>query len=294
MMKTNFHCHIYRCGHAVGDEEEMVKSAIMEGIEELGFSEHVPLPHYRKHLLKGIPSTIGNSHAFASACLAIINNGPNMRLTYDKKDEHINKVKELKEKYADQITIYQGFEAEYFEEYLDYYQDLLTSGEVDYLILGHHFNKYSVASRYYGKVDITDEEIIQYKNDILKALDTELFTYLAHPDLFMIGKMEFDELCENITREICQKNQEKDIPLEVNAGGIRRGYRKVGDELQYPYPNTHFFDIASEIGCKVVLGLDVHDPNHFNQDDMAALEKFAWRHQLKVISKPVFKHGKMK
>ena len=88
-----------------------------------------------------------------------------------------------------------------FEEYLDYYQGLLNSGEADYLILGNHFNKYTVHTRYYGKMDISDEEIISYKNDLLKALDTNLFSYVAHPDLFMVGKVYFDELCENITRK---------------------------------------------------------------------------------------------
>ena len=54
MKKTNFHTHTYRCGHANGSEEEMVCSAIKMGIEELGISEHVPLPHYRQHLLKSL------------------------------------------------------------------------------------------------------------------------------------------------------------------------------------------------------------------------------------------------
>lgn len=293
-MKTNYHTHTFRCGHAIGDEEEMVISALNEGIEVLGFSEHVPLPHYRKHLLKGIPYTIGNFHFFGSACLSILKNGPAMRLPYSKKDIHIEKVKELKEKYKDQITIYQGFEAEYFEEYLDYYQELLDSGEIDYLILGNHFDKYSVATKYYGKPAISDKEIISYKDNVLKALDTDLFTYIAHPDLFMIGKIYFDEFCENITREICQKALEKDVPLEINAGGIRRGYRRVNDELLYPYPNSHFFDIVSEMGCKVILGIDGHSPDHFNQDDFEALERFAWRHNLNVIEQPVFKKGKIK
>ncbi|WRK52631.1 hypothetical protein SD457_20290 [Coprobacillaceae bacterium CR2/5/TPMF4] len=214
-------------------------------------------------------------------------------ITIFKKDIHIEKVKELKEKYKDQITIYQGFEAEYFEEYLDYYQELLDSGEIDYLILGNHFDKYSVATKYYGKPAISDKEIISYKDNVLKALDTDLFTYIAHPDLFMIGKIYFDEFCENITREICQKALEKDVPLEINAGGIRRGYRRVNDELLYPYPNSHFFDIVSEMDCKVILGIDGHSPDHFNQDDFEALERFAWRHDLNVIEQPVFKKGRL-
>lgn len=291
-MKTNFHTHTFRCGHAVGNEETMVKAAIEEDFEVLGFSEHIPLPKYSKHIIKGMPYTFKNLRSFAVACKAILTGGPGMRMPYKDKQVHLDEVKRLKAAYADKITIYQGFEAEYFEEYLDYYQSLLTNGEVDYLILGNHFNKYTVHTRYYGRIDISDEDIINYKNDLLKAMDTDLFTYIAHPDLFMVGKVYFDDLCESITREICQKALEKDVCLEVNAGGIRRGYRKVGDEIQYPYPNTHFFDIVSEYGCKVILGIDGHTPDDFNQDDIEALEKFAWRHKLNLISMPEFKKGK--
>ena len=93
------------------------------------------------------------------------------------------------------------------------------------MILGNHFNKYTVHTRYYGKMDISDEEIISYKNDLLKALDTNLFSYVAHPDLFMVGKVYFDELCENITREICQKALEKDVPLYQPSLSPEKGYR---------------------------------------------------------------------
>ncbi len=75
MMKTNFHTHTFRCGHAVGNEEAMVKSAIEEGIEVLGFSEHVPLPRYRKHIFKGMRYTLNHFRSFAVACKAIITNG---------------------------------------------------------------------------------------------------------------------------------------------------------------------------------------------------------------------------
>lgn len=36
------------------------------------------------------------------------------------------------------------------------------------------------------------------------------------------------------------KALEKDVPLEVNAGGIRRGYRKVGDEINIHIPIVTF------------------------------------------------------
>ena len=49
---NNYHTHTYRCGHGYGSEEDMVKAAIDLNMQELGFSEHVPLPFYRLFLLK--------------------------------------------------------------------------------------------------------------------------------------------------------------------------------------------------------------------------------------------------
>ena len=50
-MKTNFHTHNYRCGHAVGNVEDYVKVAINEGYSELGISDHAPVPsHYEDRM----------------------------------------------------------------------------------------------------------------------------------------------------------------------------------------------------------------------------------------------------
>lgn len=289
-MKTNFHTHTYRCGHAIGNEKAMIESAIKNNFDILGICCHVPLPFYRKHLLKAFFHLKGK-RALLSFGKAFISGGPSMRMPYNQKKEHLQIVASLKEKYKDKIKIYQGFEAEYFEEYLPYYQAMLDKGEIDYLILGNHFNKYAIHNRYYGKPSITDQEIIQYKEDLLHALDTDLFSYIAHPDLFMIGKKRWDDVCEQITREICLKAKEKDIPLEVNAGGMRRGLRKVDDEMLYPYPNAHFWKIVSEIGNKVVLGFDAHSPEELDPFSYELMQNFVNKHNLQVVDTFPFKKG---
>ena len=114
MKKTNFHTHTYRCGHANGSEEEMVCSAIKMGIEELGISEHVPLPHYRQHLLKSLVAIRG-PRSFLSLVHAFIQNGPSMRMPYPDMENYLDKIKECQDKYQDQIMIYKCFEAEGLE-----------------------------------------------------------------------------------------------------------------------------------------------------------------------------------
>lgn len=45
-MKTNYHTHTARCMHAVGDDEDYVRSAIKGGFQELGFSDHSPWKYH--------------------------------------------------------------------------------------------------------------------------------------------------------------------------------------------------------------------------------------------------------
>ena len=290
MKKTNFHTHTYRCGHANGSEEEMVCSAIKMGIEELGISEHVPLPHYRQHLLKSLVAIRG-PRSFLSLVHAFIQNGPSMRMPYPDMENYLDKIKECQDKYQDQIRIYKGFEAEGLEEYFDYYQSLLYEHKVDYLILGHHFHKHCVHSDYYGKENMKKKDIYQYCNDVEKALETGLFSYLAHPDLFLIGYKEFDLDARTVSQRICEKAKELNIPLEVNAGGIRRGLRNVNGEMIYAYPNTHFWKIAGEVGNDVILGFDAHDPSDFNEAMYTQLLDFCKDNNLNVIDHFDFLQG---
>lgn len=284
-MKTNYHCHTYRCGHASGNEEEMIQAALKANFKIFGFSEHVPLPNYRLHLFKALLYAIKDTNSFFTCLRTIYHNGKPMRCPYNQKDEHLKLIKELKEKYKDKIDIIQGFEAEYLEEYLDYYKYLLENKEVDYLILGHHFNKYCIHNRYNGKNRMTDQDLYQYCEDLIKAMKTGLFTYIAHPDLFLLGRDSFDQVCQDITYKICYAAKEYDIPLEINGGGIRRGKKTFNNQRMYPYTNPEFFKIVSKVGNKVIIGIDCHNPNHFNDGIYEQLIEFSKEYNLNLITK---------
>ena len=44
-MKTNYHAHTHRCGHAEPNERAYVEAAIKEGFKIFGFADHVPQPY---------------------------------------------------------------------------------------------------------------------------------------------------------------------------------------------------------------------------------------------------------
>lgn len=291
MKKINYHTHTYRCGHAKGNEEDMIMAAIRNGIEELGLSDHIPLPRYRLHLLKSVPS-IRSLKSLISLVYAMIKNGPNMRMPYKTIDEHLETINELSEKYQKDIKIYKGFEAEYLEEYLNYYQSLLLNNKIDYLILGNHFNQHCIHSCYYGKPNLSKRELYSYCNDVEKAIETNLFSYIAHPDLFMIGYTHFDDDVKTVCQRICMKAKEYDIPLEINGGGMKRGLFSYDGEMLYQYPNARFWEIASEVGNKVVIGLDAHNPDDFNDVLYDQLKTFAGELDLNLVDHFELKKGK--
>lgn len=284
---NNYHTHTYRCQHAIGNERELVEKAVSEGYSELGFSDHVPLPNFRKHLLRALPYTLSSIHDILSWLKSFIRNGPGMRMPYKEKKKHEKEVTILKKEFASQIKIYQGYECEYFKDYLPYYQSLIDSKQVDYLIFGHHFHQYSISSSYYGKSIISDKEIVNYVDEAIEALNTGLFKYFAHPDLIFIGYHEWNDFLENQITRLLKVVKEKDILLEINAGGYIREPVLFKGELVYPYPNKQFWQFANKMKCKVILGLDVHSPEELNKQRYLQLEKFC--RELNII--PVKKLG---
>ena len=141
---------------------------------------------------------------------------------------------------------------------------------------------------------MTKKDIYLYCNDVEKALETNLFSYLAHPDLFLIGYNQFDLDVQTVSRRICQKAKDLNIPLEINAGGMRRGLKNINGEQLFLYPNAHFWDIASEVGNDVIIGFDAHDPSDFNDAMYNQMIKFAQDHRLHLIDHFDFLQGDFK
>lgn len=286
----NYHTHTYRCGHALGNEYEMVEAALHEGYQELGMSCHIALPHYRSHLLHSLTS-IRSLQGLKSCIGALLRNGPKMRMPYNEKQDYLDAL-DYCQKHFHYIKIYKGFEAEYFEDYLDYYQSLLDSGEVDYLILGHHFHKHSIHDCYYGRKNLKKKDLLHYAEELEKAMDTGLFSYVAHPDLFLMGYGKIDDVSKEVILHICKKAKATNTPLELNAGGVRKGKVKMNGKDVYPYANAYFFQIASMIGNDIILGLDAHSPDQLSYEMYHYLEKLAEEYHLHVLNHIEFKKGK--
>lgn len=232
MRKRNYHTHTMRCNHASGKDEQFVLSAIRGGFEVLGFSDHSPWDYS--------PSNYKGSH---------------IRMRLEEFDDYYESVSKLKEKYKDQIDIKIGLEVEYFPDYMDWLKSFIKEKKLDYIIFGNHFYRSDEYGPYYGHECTKDHILLQYAEDTIAGLQTGLYSYLCHPDLFMRGRSKFDDLAVEVSYRICKACKEMDIPLEYNLAGLEVSERM--HITQYPHPD--FWRIAAEVGNKVIIGCDAHD-----------------------------------
>ena len=241
-MIANYHTHTWRCNHAKGAEEEYVTRAISRGLEVLGFSDHSPYifpGEYYSHF----------------------------RMKMDLLDDYVDTVLTLRKKYEDRIQIPLGLEIEYYPDLIGELMPILRDRPIDYLLLGQHFVGNEVDEPYSGRAMGSEEHLKRYCRQVAEALNTGLFTYLAHPDLldFRGEKKVYQEHMALICREAKQCG----IPLEFNLLGLRNGRN---------YPNPLFWELAAREGNRVVLGCDAHSPEALS--DLAAEET-----ALKILSR---------
>lgn len=226
----NYHTHTMRCGHANNfSDSEYIQSAKQAGLTTIGFSDHVPNTEFE------YPD---NKH----------------RMDITDVDEYLTAIDSLRKENPD-MTILSGFEAEYDPAKKEFLVGLRD--KVDYLILGQHFLRDGI-----NKLDDKNnpDYPLEYARQVCEAMDTGLFDMIAHPDIFMVqlnsiekkeDKKKFMKNAKEASRLICWKAKEMDIPLEINLSGLYKGNE---------YPNSIFWDIASETDNKAIVGADAHNP----------------------------------
>lgn len=232
-MKFNYHTHTERCFHAHGSDEDFVLAAMEAGFAEVGFADHTPW-----NFEKGFVS--------------------HMRMTPQQLPEYAESIRWLGEKYKNRIELKVGLECEYFPKYLPWLQQAVKENGIDYLILGHHFDTDETSNIYNGSIT-TPQAIYKYRDDVLAAMETGLFLYIAHPDLYMRAYPEFDAHCEKVAEDIIAKAIETDTPLEYNLLGLKHGI----EDGKPGYPHPGFWEIAAEMKPKAVIGIDAHTPEAF-------------------------------
>lgn len=257
-----YHSHTKRCGHAKGTETEMVETAIKHGYKLFGMSDHIFLP--------GIFQ-------------------PKVRGSYERDyDEYIQNLHKLRKKYKKQCQILIGFECEdYGDIFKNYYLSLFENGDIDYLLLGQHCCMGEDGKLlWYGAIKDSHEAVRLYTDHLIAGMESGLYAYVCHPDLYMRYISCWDEVCEECAKRIIEKAEELDLPLEINMTPSRTELRFDGDGNRiFTYPDDNFWEMVSKSKARCIVGVDAHAPEHLYKSEFAAIRQFIKRHKLKPIDR---------
>jgi len=252
------HIHSHYCPHGTADSFELyVDRAIMLGLKEISFTEHLALPEMflEPEVLKTCAPTI------------------------EEIDKYIVELDYIKLKYKKDIEIYTGFEVDYIEGCEEKTKNLLSKygSKLEDSILSVHFIKLEDG---YNCIDVNPEEFgkiaeklggvekvyDKYYETLLKAVQADLGEFkpkrIGHPTLVRIYNKAYpiaynnEKLIEKIVKEI----KIKDYEVDLNTAGLRKPYCK---EM---YPSGIFLELVKKYEVRVVYGSDAHTAIDIGRD----------------------------
>lgn len=224
--KVNMHTHTTRCHHAVGEDRAYVEKAIEAGYEILGFSDHAP------YIFDG---------DFVSG----------IRMSMNELEGYVKSIESLKKEYEKDITIYTGFEMEFFPKHFHETKEKLAQYPIDYLLLGQHYFDDEIGFVSPNQIWTEEVWIEKYVNRVIEALNQDCFLYVAHPDI--IHYVGSDAIYEKHMRRLAKEFKQRMLPIEINVIGVRQSRQ---------YPDERFINIGIENGNEFMIGVDAHNPEH--------------------------------
>lgn len=223
-MIANYHTHTPRCFHATGTEEEYIQNALKAGLEVLGFSDHTPYPFKDGYYSK-------------------------MRMYPETLPEYVHTTRALQEKYKGQLEIPIGLEAEYYPAHFAELLQWVRDAGVEYLILGQHWLGNEQDEIHMMRPFADEARLERYCDQVIEAMHTGAYTYLAHPDLpNFVGE---DRVYARQMGRLVKEAKACGLPLEINLLGA-------AEHRNYPVPR--FWELAAAENCPVILGRDAHAP----------------------------------
>lgn len=270
-LKNNYHTHNRLCNHAQGGALDYVKKAVSLGMEEIGLSDHGPIPcRFMSH-----------DEFISNLCYR------NMSL-----DEFYNiylpEVNEAKLKYQGDIKVLKALEVEYIPGEEEFYASLKE--HLDYLNLGVHYFKDSKGNIINSYSQINYTNVLEYAKTACMGMRSGLFRTLVHPDLFMFeyknikGERRFDEAAIEASKMILDCAKETGTYLEVNVNGLSNSLKYHSDEWLYPY--DEFWSLASKHkDLHIIIGVDAHNPEALDSEAIDMVKEFTKRMGLMIEDK---------
>lgn len=244
--QVNLHTHSWYCGHGSGELSEYVAVAKSLGLTALGLSEHCPVPDERWR---------------------------RSRMAYAQIDTYMHQARTLQSEERD-IRILCGFECEHDPRYTRWYdENLVQNNYVDFLNFGvHYIEGPDGKETFLRNLPPTKQWLHRYTDMYIDGLQSGLYLFGAHPDLFGMFYTDWDEEAISCSKSLLSCAESVGIPLEINGYGFRKPAIQTAEGKRLQYPMQRFWDLASTYAVKVVINSDAHVPGDLELASVGAFE----------------------
>ncbi len=229
----NYHTHTWRCKHASQDVDAYCKAAVERGLSVLGISDHTALPD---------------------------NRWDHIRMDIDELPAYCEAVDQAAASHP-QLTVLKSAECEYAEEYASFFSDtLLGELQFDYLVGAAHF--FPIEGEWRGTYGGAESKkaLQAYTDYFIKSMQSGLFAFMAHPDLFGNSYLQWDENTKAASHDIFTAAAELKVPLEINGYGLRKPKIDTPEGMRCMYPWLPFWEMASDYNIEYIVNSDAHHP----------------------------------
>lgn len=244
MIKTNFHMHTVFCD-GKNIPEDYVMAALNKKMTAIGFSAHVPI-------------TLANA----------------WNMKQEKADDYFAEIARLKQKYKNQIEIYCGLEIDYLgTENKDFIAPYIA--KADYTIGSVHYVYDEVSAKYYS-IDGSEEDVREafialskgdhqvcveaYYHELIRVVREFKPNIVGHLDVIKKrnkNAIYFNESSvwyRNLLRQVLDEIKLSGAILEVNTGGMSRGF------IKDIYPSSWILHECYKKQIPIVISSDAHKP----------------------------------
>ncbi|MCD6339173.1 MAG: histidinol-phosphatase HisJ family protein [Verrucomicrobia bacterium] len=228
-LPPDYHIHTPLCRHAEGAPVEYAAWAKRRGLEEIGFSDHAPMPR---------------------------DDFDDWRMKASELSRYAALVEEARRAHPE-MTIRLGLEVDYLPGMEDWIRELSGRYEWDYLIGSvHYVGDWDIdnpvkASRW--ESEDTLHVWVQYAERLTEAAASGLFDILGHLDLCKKFGYRPEGKIAELFRPLLQLAAEKGLAVELNTAGLRKECREM-------YPSAEILAMAADYGVGLTFGSDAHAP----------------------------------
>jgi len=213
----------------VGEPEAYARRAVERGIEEIGFSDHCPMP----------PTY-----------------DPDWRMAPSEYPRYVEMVRRCQKAFPG-LSIKLGLEADYHPGTEEFVREVIGAYPFDYVIGSIHylgdwgFDNPDLAHRFDGK-DLHGI-YTQYYDLVGQLARTRMFDILGHPDVIKKFGHRPQKDYEPLERRALEAVAEAGMALDVNTSGLRRPAKEI-------YPSLRILKAARAMGIDITFGSDAHEP----------------------------------